>query len=400
MSSLKPILRLSPGAFSRRLQSTLVSEPVATKQALEESNTPSDAVVSHLNNTNSHGMPYSGALEHLSDLTTEQLDAIIASAPAPTANREDIVQDKFHSLLKTYGNRDKLRKQFNSSSSLLAKFPHLVPSEPSEPYTEAELVIRQRHHAETMGKLGSDIVGVYKPHTLITNPPKAKDVTVKKLMAAGAHLGRSTKLYNHNSQPFIYGEYKDIHIIDLEKTVEHLRAASKVVQGVVENGGLVLFLGLQVGQLKAIKQASERCNGYYVARKWVPGAITNSLQNPKPRHEVDMGDQPTNRELSSDETNKIIKPDLVVVLNPEISRVAIKEANQARIPTIGIIDTNVDPNLVTYPIPANSSSGRTINLITGVLGKAGEIGLQRRLQKVNEYKERLGMESSDPFGTL
>lgn len=399
MASFQSALKVSQRLATRRWQSTLVEEVSVQKTALENAETEI-STQHHLSNTNNHGLPYSGSLEQLAELTNEQLDAVLNEAPTPTGKRDEIVLEKFHSLLKTYGNRDKLRKQFNSSSSLLAKFPNLVPSEPSEPYSEAELVIRQRHHSEIMGKLGSEIVGVYKPHTLISNPPKAKDVTIKKLMAAGAHLGRSTKLYNHNSQPFIYGEYKDIHIIDLEKTIELLRSASKVVQGVVENGGLVLFLGLQVGQLKAIKQAAERCNGYYVARKWVPGAITNSLQNPKPRHEVDMADLPTNRELSSDETNKIIKPDLIVVLNPEISRVAIKEANQARIPTIGIVDTNVNPNIVTYPIPANSSSGRTINLITGVLGKAGEIGLQRRLQKVNEYKERLGMDSADVFGTL
>lgn len=340
------------------------------------------------------------AIEELAGMTNAELDTLLEQVPAASPAQEEQTVDKFQSLLATYGGRDKLRKQFASDSSLLSKYPNLIPTGSDEAYSEAELAIRQRHHFETMGSLGSDLVGVYKPHKLITNPPKAKDVTVKKLMAAGAHLGRSTKLYNHNAQPFIYGEYNGIHIIDAEKTVEYLREASQVVQGVVENGGLVLFLGLQVGQLKPIKKAAERCNGYYVARKWVPGSITNSLQNPKPRLEVDMGNLPTNRELTVDEANKIIKPDLVVVLNPEISRVAIKEANQARIPTIGIVDTNVDPNLVTYPIPANSSSGRTVSLITGVLGKAGEVGLQRRLQKVKEYKTRLGMEAHEPFGTL
>lgn len=399
MTRMQAALRLVRQNSARRMQSTLVSEVSAAKTDVTAS-ASEVPVTQRLSNTNAHGEPYGGSLEQLAEMTQEQLDAVLSSVPEPTSGREEVVLDKFHSLLNTYGNRDKLRKQFQSSSSLLSRYPSLVPSDVSEPYTEAELVVRQRHHAETMGQLGSSIVGVYRPHTLTTNPPKAKDVTVKKLMAAGAHLGRSTKLYNHNAQPFIYGTYKDIHIIDVEKTVEQLRAASNVVQGVVENGGIVLFLGLQPGQLKAVKTAAERCNGFYVARKWVPGAITNSLQNPKPRMEVDMGDVPTGRELTTDEANKIVKPDLVVVLNPEISRVAIKEANQARIPTVGIVDTNVDPNLVTYPIPANSSSGRAVALITGVLGKAGETGLKRRLQKVREYKERLGMEKGDAFGTL
>jgi small subunit ribosomal protein S2 len=346
---------------------------------------------------NAHNLPYDGPLDQLSEMSEQELDKILSNIPEPTLNREEILNSRFEKLLNLYGNRDKLKKQFSSSSSLLSKFPNLIPSDKTSPYSQVELTIRQKHHAQIMGNLGSKIINVYKPHTLISNPPNINQVTVEKLLSSGAHLGRSTQLFNKNFQPFIYGKYKDLHIIDLDKTITYLKSASKVVQQVVENGGLVLFLGLKIGQLRSIKEASKRCNGYYVARKWIPGAITNSLENPKPRHEVDMQDFKTYRELSSDEANQVIKPDLIVILNPENASVAIKEANQARIPTIGIIDSNVDPNLVTYPIPANSSSNRTTNLICGVLGKAGETGLNKRLQKVSEYKKTLGMEQNEAF---
>ncbi|GAV28362.1 hypothetical protein PMKS-001833 [Pichia membranifaciens] len=412
MSTLHPFRRGNLRLLQKsalRLNSTKVESTTAAVQPEEVPVTSeTKAAGTAANNTesphfkllNAHNIPYDGPIEQLAEMSEAQLNEIVNSAPSPTLGRENILNSRFEKLLSLYGNRDKLKKQFSSSSSLLARFPNLVPSDSTSPYTPAELTIRQKHHASMMGGLGSKIVKVYQPHTLITNPPKINQVTVEKLMASGAHLGRSTQLFNQNFQPFVYGKYKGLHIIDLEKTTSYLKNACKVVQGVVENGGIVLFLGLQVGQLRAIKEAAKRCNGYYVARKWIPGAITNSLENPKPRHEVDMQDFKTNRELNTDESNQVIKPDLIVILNPESASVAIKEANQARIPTIGIVDSNVDPSLVVYPIPANSSSGRTTNLICGVLGKAGETGLQRRLQKVAEYKKTLGMEPNENFGLI
>lgn len=371
--------------------------PAAEQPVTEELPATTPSVENKIPFLNAHKAPYDGPLEQLSEMSEFQLNEILANSPNPTLNRAEILHSRFEKLLNLYGNKDKLRRQFTSSSSLLSKFPNLLPSDRSSPYTAAELTIRQRHHAQVMGKLGSKIINVYQPHKLISNPPKINQVTVEKLLASGSHLGRSTQLFNKNFQPFVYGKYKDLHIIDLDQTASYLKRASKVAQQVAENGGIILFLGLKVGQLRSIKEAATRCNGYYVARKWIPGAITNSLENPKPRHEVDMQDFKTNRELTGDESNQVIKPDLIVILNPECASVAIKEANQARIPTIGIVDSNVDPNLVTYPIPANSSSIRSTNLICGVLGKSAETGLKRRLQKVAEYKKTLGMDPSESF---
>ncbi|GME81702.1 unnamed protein product [Ambrosiozyma monospora] len=113
--------------------------------------------------------------------------------------------------------------------------------------------------------------------------------------------------------------------------------------------------------------------------------------------EVDMADLPTGKSLSEKESKSVLKPDLLVVLNPLDCQVALKEALQASIPTVGLVDTNCDVNLVTYPIPANDDSIRATNLICGVLGKAGEIGYQRRLEKVAAYKASLGLDVNAPF---
>ena len=120
-------------------------------------------------------------------------------------------------------------------------------------------------------------------------------------------------------------------------------------------------------------------------RDRVPGTLTNptEISSSWERHEVDYFGNPTGRELTLNESMSIIKPDLLVVLNPTENRNALKEAMKARVPTIGIIDTDSEPSLVTYPIPANDDSLRSVSLLTSILAKAGERGVQTRLNRAS-----------------
>lgn len=336
-------------------------------------------------------------LTNIARLSNKEVSELLKNTPKPSANREDRADAAFSNLMSLYNSKKVHNKKSSTfSSEFLFSHPHLVPSHPNEPYTASELALRMKHY-NGITATGSNLVGVHRPHKDVVNPPRAKDVTVKKLLASGVHLGRSTKLYCPESQGSIYGEYKGIHIVDLEKTLSALRSAARVVEKVVENGGIVLFVGLQSGQLRAVRNAAEKCNGSYVVKKWHAGAITNALELPKKRFEIDMGDLPTGRELTQDEEKAVIKPDLMVVLNPESCAPALKEARQMRIPTVGICDTNCDPSLVNYAIPGNNASTRSVNLLVGVLGKAGEMGLKRRLDAVAQYKENLGMDKNDVF---
>ncbi|GMM32809.1 mitochondrial 37S ribosomal protein [Saccharomycopsis crataegensis] len=270
-------------------------------------------------------------------------------------------------------------------------YPYLKKSARNDPYTEQELYIRRVHHSKTSGALGSKTQDTYRPFADLAHPVNYKELTIEKLMASGAHLGHSTALFRASTQPYIYGEYRGIHIIDLEKTLSHLKRASKVIEGIAEKGGVILFLGTREGQQRAVESAARRCKGYYVSHKWIPGTITNSTEISKnwTRREVDLKDEATGRELTEHENSTNIKPDLIVFLNPTENRTALKEAADARVPTVGIIDTDSEPSLVTYPIPANDDSVRAINLICGVLGKAAQIGRERRIARVNEYIESL-----------
>lgn len=264
-----------------------------------------------------------------------------------------------------------------------AQFPNMVPTEPDAPYSSQELFVRRLFHAAKMKEMGAKVENVYRPHNDIFHPPSVRQTTISTLLAAGCHLGHVTSLFRASNQPYMYGIRDGIHIIDLDQTLIHLRRAATVIEKISENGGLVLYVGTLPGQERSVQVAAERSNGYYVHSRWIPGTISNATQlsSTWQRHEVDMGDQPTGRGLAPQLKNTVVKPDMVVILNPVENRFCIEECNNARIPTIGLIDTNSEPTLVSYPIPCNDDSLRASDLMVGVLSRAARKGMLKRRQK-------------------
>ncbi|CCE64167.1 hypothetical protein TPHA_0G03270 [Tetrapisispora phaffii CBS 4417] len=347
------------------------------------------------------------SLKKLKATPVEEIEGLADTLETPLTEKEKQLDAELFDFLKKYSQSNKIIETDNlnmdnidSSSSTLSssinafkgsntingkKFPYLIPSQRDKPYTTQELFLRQLKHASHTAKLGANIHDIYFPHKDISSPSLPEKMTMSKLLAAGVHLGQSTALWRASTQPFIYGEYKGIHIIDLNQTLHYLKRAAKVVEGITEQGGIVLFLGTREGQKKALYEAAKRTRGYYVSSRWIPGTLTNptEISSSWERHEVDMLDRPTGRELSPEEQTGIVKPDLLVILNPTENRNALNEAMQARVPTIGIIDTDSEPSIVTYPIPGNDDSLRSVNLLLGVLAKAGERGLKNRLQKAS-----------------
>lgn len=267
------------------------------------------------------------------------------------------------------------------------KYPNLRPTPASEPYSKQELFLRREHQAKMLGVLGSSIQSVYRPHEDIHKPPTPAQTTMETLLAAGAHLGHSTSMFRPTTQPYIYGVRDGIHIINLEQTLVHLRRASKVIEQIAEQGGLILYVGTRPGQQRSLEVAAKRSGGYYVHRRWVPGTLTNCREISQlwERVEVNMGDEPTDRLLSPRLKRSLVKPDLVVLLNPVENRNAIYECIQSNVPTIGIVDTDSEPSLLTYPIPGNDDSLRATDIFVGVLSKAAEKGRSRRLKGFAQY---------------
>ncbi|KAL2193793.1 hypothetical protein P885DRAFT_44398 [Corynascus similis CBS 632.67] len=240
------------------------------------------------------------------------------------------------------------------------------------------------HQREHTRHIGSRVESRYHPDQMLLDPPH--DATLEMLMAAQVHMGHHVSQWNPANQRYIYGERAGIHIISLETTATHLRRAARVVEEVAYYGGLILFVGNRKGHMPIVVRAAELAKGYHLFQKWTPGAITNRdvILASGALKVVDERD----RELQGFETHlrdrRPVQPDLVVCLNPVENYPLLHECGIANIPTIGIIDTDADPTWVTYQIPANDDSLRSVTLLAGVLGRAGERGQQRRLADAEE----------------
>lgn len=203
--------------------------------------------------------------------------------------------------------------------------------------------------------LGSRVGKRYIPTELISNPPGPEDVSLELLMASQAHMGHNTSLWNPANSRYIYGVRQGIHIIALETIAAHLRRAARVVEDVSYRGGVILFVGTRKGQMEIVTKAAELAGACHLFTKWTPGAITNRdviLQSQATKvvnhldSELDGFDQYKGNA-------RPLLPDLVVCLNPLENYTMLYECGLKNIPTIGVIDTNVDPSWVTYTIPAN-----------------------------------------------
>lgn len=269
-----------------------------------------------------------------------------------------------------------------TASSVASNFPHLQHSPDFRPYTEAELHLRYFEHRRRAQRLGSTLSGVHVPKDETKKPVLVAKTTLATLMAAGCHLGHAKALWRPSTQPYIYGEYDGIHLIDLNETLVALKRACRVMRGVAEQGGIILFVGTfkTAAQQQALEEAARRCSGYYVTHKWIPGTVTNFFEVSR-----QIGGQQEVKvrldDLVVPETfgeRPLMKPDLVVLFNPVENRHCINECIKTRVPTIGLCDTNMEPSLLTYPIPCNDDSSRATTLMAGVLSRSAREGMLER----------------------
>ena len=267
----------------------------------------------------------------------------------------------------------------------------LLHSRPTNVYSSLIL-------GSTIGNLGTAVAPHYQPHTLLSNPPSPSSITLELLLASQSHLGHSTSLWNPMNSRYIFGIRNGIHIISLDVTASHLRRACRVVSGVAERGGLILFVGTRKGHERCVVNAAKLAGGCHLFEWWIPGTITNGQQllSRCRMKVVDEFDRKLDGYEDKLRDQPVLKPDLVVCLNPLENWVLLHECGVNNIPTIGIIDTDANPTWVTYPIPANDDSLRCVQTIAGVLGRAGEEGQQLRLEKAKK-----GQISYNPasFGT-
>jgi small subunit ribosomal protein S2 len=222
--------------------------------------------------------------------------------------------------------------------------------------------------------------------------------TMRQLLEAGVHFGHQTHRWNPKMQDYLFGMRNKIHIIDLSKTVPLLHQAVVIASDVVAQGGRILFVGTKRQASDAVADAAKRCAQYYVNHRWLGGmltnwkTITNSIKRLRYLDDLVSGEGQgfTKKELLqlTRERDRLeqelggIKdmggvPDLLFVIDTNKEAIAIAEALKLKIPVIAVIDSNSNPDGVTYPIPGNDDAGRAITLYCDLLARAAIDGIER-----------------------
>lgn len=251
-------------------------------------------------------------------------------------------------------------------------------------------MVESMEREKILAQKGSQISDVYNPEELINDPPTANNVTLEMLLANQCHLGQATQLWHPGNSSYIYGIRQGIHIISLEITLAYLRRAAKVVHEIAKRGGIILIVGTRKNQRDIVVTSAKRAQGYHLFERWIPGTLTNGQQilEKCALKVVDRLDQELEqyREPLSTSAHAVLRPDLVICLNPQENETCLHECGLYNIPTIGIVDTDTNPAWVTYQIPANDDSLRSVALISGVLSQAAAEGQQARKQMAEEGK--------------
>ncbi|MCK9245214.1 MAG: 30S ribosomal protein S2 [Candidatus Marinimicrobia bacterium] len=235
------------------------------------------------------------------------------------------------------------------------------------------------------------------------------NVTFEILWKSGAHFGHLTRKWNPKMKNYVFMVKNGIHIIDLSKTVACLDEASRFIREVVRKGGDVLFVGTKKQAKEIVQNEADRCGMFYVVERWLGGTLTNfstikrsirHLQKLEKDKSVGYGENLTKKEKLSLERERVkladlhrgIKdmrklPDVLVVVDTLYDDIAVQEARRLDIPVIALLDTNADPSMVDYPIPANDDSIQTIKVIITELADAVIEAKNTRLVEVPPVEE-------------
>ena len=238
-------------------------------------------------------------------------------------------------------------------------------------------------------------------------------VELADLLAAGAHFGHLTRRWNPKMKPYIFMERNGIHIIDLKKSQDLLDAACSAIATIASEGKKVLFVGTKKQAKDVIVEEAKRCNQYYISERWLGGALTNfttirksvkRLTNIEKMESDGTFDKITKKEglFLTREKDKLSKtlsgvvdmtrlPGALFVVDVKKEMIAVKEAKRLGVPVFAIVDTNCDPDMIDYIVPANDDALKTVQLITRAFANAILEGTERvkaQQQEVPEHQEK------------
>jgi small subunit ribosomal protein S2 len=228
-------------------------------------------------------------------------------------------------------------------------------------------------------------------------------ISMRQLLEAGVHFGHQTRRWNPKMKPYIFAERNGIHIIDLAQTVKGLEVALAAVRDTVGRGDQVLLVGTKKQAQEPVAQEAARANQPYINKRWLGGMLTNFTTIKK---RIALMEQLEARQLNGDfermpkkeaaklqeELTKLTGtlggirkmkrlPGLIFIVDPHRERIAVTEANKLEIPLIGTGDTNVDPDELTYVVPANDDAIRAIRLLCSLVADAAIEGMRERASR-------------------
>ena len=217
-------------------------------------------------------------------------------------------------------------------------------------------------------------------------------VSMRQLLEAGVHFGHQTRRWNPKMDKYIYTSRNDIHVIDLQQTVELIKNAYEYVKDVITKKGVVLFVGTKKQAQDAVQQEADRCKMPYVNQRWLGGTLTNNvtisnsvkkLKRYQEDEEAGLFDNLSKKEASR-KTKHLQRlnhylggikdmrylPKAIIIVDTKKEELAINEAKKLGIKVIGLVDTNGDPSNLDFPIPGNDDAIRAVKLICSVFADA------------------------------
>ena len=235
------------------------------------------------------------------------------------------------------------------------------------------------------------------------------ELNIQNMIRCGVHFGHKVQKWNPKMKPYVYTEQDGIHIINLQSTLTQTKKALAFMEKVTSKGGRIIFVGTKNQATESIREVAESSHQLFVTKRWLGGTLTNfqtikvsidrmkKIQQMKERFDLDR--------YSKRERNKIEKeymklqeyfhgirdmkdvPACLFVVDIQKERIAVSEARKLNIPVVALVDTNCDPSLVDYPIPANDDSIRSLKFFCQLCGAAAEKGWATWQKSLRENQE-------------
>ncbi|UCH93012.1 MAG: 30S ribosomal protein S2 [Candidatus Aminicenantes bacterium] len=246
-------------------------------------------------------------------------------------------------------------------------------------------------------------------------------VNMREMLEAGVHFGHQVRKWNPKMKPYIYGKKNGIYIINLQTSIELFKQALDFVIEVVSGGKEALIVGTKKQAQAIITEVSETCGMHYVNNRWLGGLLTNfpmvkksiekllDLDEMKKDGRWDVKSKKEQSKLEK-KYKKLYKnlwgvrnikdlPGVLIVIDSNFETIAVEEAKKLDIPIVGIVDTNADPEGISYPVPGNDDAIRSIKLFATKFGEAVKQGMSKRLSESLNQEKQTEAESKDEIET-